>query len=276
MHYVGVGLVYKPHNLFAGNIEKCATFLRTFFNRCESEIDVALSQQTFFERGDVWDLCCPMPSWICVDTMVPCPSVINKEGADSDSVHSSQTITFQMMIATSHFFNGIKERSHVFIPLEFKHWRDTRSMWRTAFFSYLDGVWEWVQVTSDHMANHYTLLANAQAAAKVSTPTHAQVPSIALPTECSLAATLLSAQLSHKGGSIRNVKVHPGSSDPLGAWTTWEEYLQLKPGELTPDQIVAVITQNQLKIDRSVARILKMFDWYSTLRLVAVVGCFDH
>ena len=32
MHYVGVSLVYKPCNLFAGNIEKCATFLRTFFD----------------------------------------------------------------------------------------------------------------------------------------------------------------------------------------------------------------------------------------------------
>ena len=136
-------------------------------------------------------------------------------------------------------------------------------MWRTAFFSYFDGVWEWVQVTSDHMAHHYTLLANAYAAAKASTPTHAQVSSIVPPTGCSLAVTLPSARLSHKGatthskGSIRNVKVYLGSSDPPGAWTTWEEYLQLKPGELTPDQIVAVITQNQLKIDRSMARILR-------------------
>ena len=121
----------------------------------------------------------------------------------------------------------------------------------TAFFSCLDGVWEWVQVTSDHVANHYTLLAHAYAAVKASSPIHAQVSSIVPPTECSLAVTLPSAQLSHKGGatihpkgSIRNVKVHPGSSDPLGRWTTWEEYLQSKPGEFTPDQIVAVITQN--------------------------------
>ena len=53
-----------------------------------------------------------------------------------------------------------------------------------------------------------------------------------------------------------------------------EEYLQSKPGEFTPDQIIAVMAQNQLKIDRTVARILKMFDWYSTLRLVAVIGHF--
>ena len=47
MHYVGVALIYKPHGLFAGNVKRCATFLRTFFNRCESEIDVAPSQAFF-------------------------------------------------------------------------------------------------------------------------------------------------------------------------------------------------------------------------------------
>ena len=126
-----------------------------------------------------------------------------------------------MMITTFHFFHGIKERLHVFIPLEFKHHRDITPLWRMAFFSYLDGVWEWVQVTSDHMANHYTLLAHAYATAKASSPAHAQVSSIVPPTECSLAITLPSTRLSYKGGatthpkgSIRNVKVHPGSSDP--------------------------------------------------------------
>ena len=106
--------------------------------------------------------------------------------------------------------------------------------------------------------------------------------SIVLPTECSLAVTLPSTQLSHKGGatthpkdSIRNVKVNLGSSDPPGRWKTWEEYLQSKPGKFTPDQIIAIMTQNQLKIDRTMARILEMFDWYSTLRLVAVVCCFE-
>ena len=122
-------------------------------------------------------------------------------------------------------------------------------MWRTAFFSYLNGVWEWLQVTSDHVANHYTPLAHAYAAAKASSPTHAQVLSIAPPTECSLAVTLPSAQLSHKGGgtthlkgSIRNVEVHPGSSDPPGRWTNWEEYLQSKPGEFTLNFYIKVTT----------------------------------
>ena len=86
MHYVGVSLVYKPHNLFAGNIEKCATFLRTFFNRCESKIDGAPSQVYFLQkRRDVGPLHHPMPSWICVETIISCPGVIDKEGADSSN-----------------------------------------------------------------------------------------------------------------------------------------------------------------------------------------------
>ena len=84
-------------------------------------------------------------------------------------------------------------RSHVFIQLEFKHHRDTRPLWRTAFFSYLNRVLEWVEVTSDHMANHYTALAHAFAATKASSQMHRQVSSIAPPTECSLAVTLPSA-----------------------------------------------------------------------------------
>ena len=89
--------------------------------------------------------------------------------------------------------------------------------------------------------------------------------------------------MSHKGGattnpkgSIWDVQVYPGSSDPPGEWKTLEEHLQSKPGEFTPDQIVAVMTQNQLKIDRTMAQILEMFDWYSTSRLVAVVDHFEH
>ena len=80
----------------------------------------------------------------------------------------------------------------------------------------------------------------------------------------------------HPKGSIRNMKVYPGSSDPPGRWKSWEENLQSKSCEFTPDQIVTVMTQNQLKIDRTMARILKMFYQYSTLRLVAVVGHFEH
>ena len=73
-------------------------------------------------------------------------------------------------------------------------------------------------------------------------------------------------------------KKHQGPSwilRPPSEWNTWEEYLQSKPGEFTPDQIVTEIAQNGLKIDRTVARILKMFDWYSTSRLVAVIGNFE-
>ena len=125
MTYVGVGLVYKPHGLFAGDVKRCATFLRTFFDRCESEINVASSQAYFLqERRSVSPLCHPMPTWICVDSIIPCPGVIDKEGAEMVVVHSSQMITFRMMIVSTHFFHGIKERVHVFIPLYFKHPRD--------------------------------------------------------------------------------------------------------------------------------------------------------
>ena len=174
-----------------------------------------------------------MPTWICVNSIIPCPGVIEKEGADTVGVHSSQTIIFRMMITSTHFFHGIEERVHVFIALEFKHHGDTLSLWRMAFVSYPDGVWKWVQVTSDHVANHYTALAHAYAATKASSQEHRQVSSIAPPTECSLAITLLSARLLNKGGattcpsgSIKNIKVHPGSSDPPSDWNTWEEYLQ--------------------------------------------------
>ena len=113
-------------SLFAGEVERCATFLRTFFNRCESEIDVAPSQAYFLQkRRGVGPLCHPMPTWICVDCIIPCPGVIDKEGADTVGVHSSQTITFRMMIASTRFLHGIEERVHVFIPLVFKHCRDT-------------------------------------------------------------------------------------------------------------------------------------------------------
>ena len=110
-----------------------------------------LVRHTSFERGGVWDLSrFPMPTWICVDSIIPCPGVIDKEGADTVGVQSSQTITLRMMITTTHIFHGIKERAHVFIPLKSKPHRDTRPLWRMAFSSYLDGVWEWVQVTTYH------------------------------------------------------------------------------------------------------------------------------
>ena len=123
-----------------------------------SSIDVKVKsiwppvRHTSFELGGVWDLCHPVPSWICVDSIIPCPGVIDKEGADTVGIHLSQTITFRM-ITTTHFFHRIEDRLHVFIPLKFKHHRDTQPLWRTAFSSYLDGVWEFVQVTSDHVAN---------------------------------------------------------------------------------------------------------------------------
>ena len=165
-----------------------------------------------------------MSTWICVDSIVLCPGVIDKEGADMVSVHSSQMITFRM-IASTHFLHGIEERVHVFILLNFTHPRDNQSLWRTGFFAYLDGVWELVQVTCDHVANYYTTLAHAYAATKASPRVHRQVSSIAPPTECSLTITLPSVLLSNRcgattgpWGSLQNIKVHPGSSDPPTDW----------------------------------------------------------
>ena len=94
--------------------------------------------------------------------------------------------------------------------------------------------------------------------------------SIPPPTECSLAITSPSAQLSNKDGAtthsqglLGNVKV------PETSWI-----LKSKSEEFTPDQIVTEITRNRMKIDRTVARILETFDWYFTSRLIAVIDQF--
>ena len=148
VYYIGVSLVYRSHNWFVGDVKKCKAFLKTFFNRCGREPTVIPSQAYFlWKRRGVGALCHPMSSWICINTIISCPGVINR-GANTIGVYSSQTITFRM-VTSSHFFNGIKERAHAFIPLNFRHRKDTRF-----FFSYLNGVWEWVQVTSDHVDNN--------------------------------------------------------------------------------------------------------------------------
>ena len=105
---------------------------------------------------------------------------------------------------------------------------------------------------SDHMASHYILLANAYSAKPASSQACHQVSTISPLTECSLAIDLPSAWFSYKGGattrpkgSIQNVKVNLGSSNPPGPWNFWDEYLRDKPGELTLDQIIGVVVQNQ-------------------------------
>ena len=65
------------------------------------------------------------------------------------------------------------------------------------------------------------------------------------------------------------MKVDPGSADPP---TSWKD----KPGELTPDQVTGVISQLQQKINRSVAQILELFDWYFSGRMLSIIGHFDH
>ena len=157
--YVGVGLEYQCSNLHIWDIKDCTIFLKTFFTHCESSVDVAPSQAFFLrKRRELGPLCRPLPSWICVNTITLCPGVV-PERAQSQAIYSRQALTFGMMLATNHHFEGIQERAMVFIPFEFRDPQDIRSQWRVASFQYLDGVWEWVQVMSDHMASHYTILA---------------------------------------------------------------------------------------------------------------------
>ena len=136
-----------------------------------------------------------------------------------------------MMLATKHHFHSIHKRANVFIPLEFRDPRDIRPRWRTELFQYLNGVWEWVQVTSDHMDSHYTLLVNTHGAKPAQSQVHHQVSTVAPPTECSMAINLPSARLSHKGGAttrpkglVQNVKINLGSSNPPGPWNSWDVY----------------------------------------------------
>ena len=205
--YVRVGLIYRSPSLFVGTNEDCTIFLKAFFAHCESSVNITLSQAFFLQkRRGVGPLCHPMPSWICVDSVTLCPAVIDPEGAQSRAIHSSQTLTFWMMVATRHAFHGIQERANVFIPLEFRHPRDMRPRWRTASFQYLDGVWECIQVMSDHMASHYTLLANAYGAKPAKSQACHQVSTVTPLTEYSLAIDLPSAQLSHKGEATTRPK----------------------------------------------------------------------
>ena len=81
----------------------------------------------------------------------------------------------------------------VLIPLEFRDPRDTRSKWRVASFKYLDGVWEWVQVTRDHMASHYTMLAIQYATKPAGWTPRNHVLIVTPPTECSQTINLPSA-----------------------------------------------------------------------------------
>ena len=72
------------------------------------------------------------------------------------------------------------------------------------------------------------------------------------------------------------MKVDPGSADPPGPWKDWNEYLKDKPRELTPGQVMGVISQHRWKINRSVARILELFDWYSSTRMLSIIGRFNN
>ena len=234
--------------------------------------------QAFFlrKRRELGPLCQPLPSWICVNTITLCPGVVDPEGAQSQAIYSTQVLTVHMMLATNHRFKGIQEKAMVFIQLEFRDPQDTRSQWRVASFEYLDGVWEWVQVTSDHIASCYTMLVIQYATKPAGGAPQNCVSIVALPTKCSQTIDLPSAQISNKGGAttrskglVSHVKVDPRSADPPSPWKDWNEYLQDKPGELTPGQVMGVISQHQQKINRSVARILEL---NSSTRMLSIIG----
>ena len=137
-------------------------------------------------------------------------------------------------------------------------------------FEYLDGAWEWVQVTSEHVANHYNLLAIHGAAKLASSTIWNRVPVLALPMECSQAIDLPSAHLSSKGGtttrpkgSLCHVKVDLGRTDPPGPWKDWDQYVEQKSADSTPAQVIGVATQQHRQINWSIAHILEIFSWYT-------------
>ena len=84
MHYVGVGLVYKSHGLFTGNVKRLVRV----------KLMWPPARHTSFERGGVLDLSVTPCHPGSVDTLIPCPGMVDKEEADTIGVHSSQTITF--------------------------------------------------------------------------------------------------------------------------------------------------------------------------------------
>ena len=211
------------------------------------------------------------------------PQSCEPQKTQSRAIYLTQTLTFCLMLASNHHFEGIEEKVTIFIPLEFRDSQDIRSLWRVAMFEYLDGAWEWVQVMSDHVASHCTMLAVQGVAKPAMGMPQNRVSIIVPPMECSQTIYLPSAQLSSKGGvttrpkgSNHHVKVDPSSTDPPGPWKDWDQYLQHKPGALTLDQVTGVITQHHRKINQSVAPILELFDWYTSARMLAVIGHFDH
>ena len=118
---------------------------------------------------------------------------MDPERAHSQAIYLTQMLTFCLMLATNQCFEGKQEKATVFIPLEFKDPRDIRSLWRVASFQYLDGVWEWMQVMSNHVASHYILLAIQYATQPAKGAPQNWILIVALPTKCSQTIDLPSA-----------------------------------------------------------------------------------
>ena len=223
--YVGVGLVYLCLSLHIGDIEDCTIFLKMFFTHYESSVNMAPSQAFFLrKRRELGPLCQPLPSWICINTITLCPGVVDPERAQSRAIYSTQVLTFHMMLATKHHFEGIQEKAMVFIPLEFRDLQDTRSQW-SGFLRIPGWCMGMGQVTSDHVASHYTMLAIQYAAKPAGGAPQNHVSIVTPHTECSQTIDLPSARISNKGGattrpkgSVHHVKVDPGSVDPPSPW----------------------------------------------------------
>ena len=56
MYYIGVGLVYKPHGLFAGNVKNVPHSSGLSLIDVKVKLMWPPAKCTFFERGGVWDL----------------------------------------------------------------------------------------------------------------------------------------------------------------------------------------------------------------------------
>ena len=74
MTYIGVGLVYKAHDLYTGSIKQCSMFLKKNFARWESEVDVRCSSfkrrrkldhyVTHYLCGFVWTQLYQVQAWL--------------------------------------------------------------------------------------------------------------------------------------------------------------------------------------------------------------------
>ena len=129
-----------------------------------------------------------------------------------------------------------------------------------------------------HMASHYATLAIQYATKPTEGAPQNHVSIVAPPTECSQTINLPSARISNKGGatmrpkgSVHHMKVDPGSADPPGPWKTGMGTFRTNL-ENSHQARSQESSQHRWKINRSVARILVLFHWYSFTRMLSIIG----